>query len=97
MHKKGMMSIETIIIIILALLVLVIVAAAFSGGMKELWNRIIGISESTGELTLEQATAKCKGLCSNQNIFCSTSFPVKDAGPRNCKELTSCAGATWTC
>ena len=60
--KKGAISIETIVIIILALLVLVIVAAAFSGGMKELWDRILGIGQTTGELELTDAVTR---ICFN--------------------------------
>ena len=41
--KKASISIETIVIIILALIVLVIMAAAFSGGMAELWKKIVGV------------------------------------------------------
>jgi len=90
MKKKGALSIETIIIIILALLVLVIVAAAFSGGMKELWGRIIGISSTTQEISLTDATAKCKALCSNMQVFNEQSYFIKDVGARACNQLTSC-------
>ena len=92
--KKGAISIETIVIIILALLVLVIVAAAFSGGMKELWDRILGIGQTTGELELTDAVTRCNNVCaSSPEAFCTTSVLVKEIGPRNCKDLTSCTGA----
>jgi len=92
--KKGSISIETIIIIILALLVLVIVAAAFSGGMKQLWEKVMGIGSTTTELTLEEAQAKCTSICgTSQSSFCTAAFPIKDLGPRNCRDITTCTGA----
>jgi len=87
--KRGSISIETIIIIILALLVLVIVAAAFSGGMAELWKRVIGISESTGTTSLASAKAECASLCSDKTLYCATSKTV-DGTPRRCQDLNAC-------
>ena len=92
--KKGSISIETIVIIILALLVLVIVAASFSGGMKALWDKIRGASEPTSEMTLSEATTKCNDICgANKLAFCTTSYFVKDVGPRFCKDIVTCEGA----
>lgn len=86
------MSIETIIIIILALLVLVIVAASFSGGMSALWKKIIGVSESTTQMNLQDATTKCGTYCTNTPVFCSTSFIV-DGIPRRCQDIATCTPA----
>jgi len=87
------MSIETIIIIILALLVLVIIAASFSGGMAALWKKIIGISETTTEITLTDAQTQCTNLCKTPG-FASTTFFVKDIGSKTCAELVTCPTPT---
>ena len=90
--KKGSISIETIIIIILALLVLVIVAAAFSGGMAELWKKIISISEPTKEISRAEAVTKCTSLCATaeKSVYDTTSFIITGEGAKNCRELYPC-------
>ena len=90
MKKRGSISIETIIIIILALLVLIIVAASFTGGMKSLLEQIGLISKGTQQITLTEATTKCKDFCSNKMVFCSTSYQIENAGPRFCKDIVTC-------
>jgi len=87
--KKGAISIEMIIIIILAVLVLVIVAAAFSGGMKQLWDRIINISKTTSEVTLEDAQGRCANLC-GLPAYDSTSYFITGVGAKSCAEISPC-------
>jgi len=91
--KEGSISIETIVIIILAVLVLVIVAAAFSGGMKQLWDKIIGISQTTSEVELSVAQAGCAQLCSPVKLpaYDTTSYFVKGVGAKSCSEISPCA------
>ena len=94
MMKRGAISIETIIIIILALLVLVIVAASFTGGMNQLWKKIIGISETAELDSLSTAVVRCGDICrDSKEAFCTASFIIKDLGARNCKDITNCEGA----
>ena len=91
MEKKATISIETIVIIILALIVLVIVAAAFSGGMAELWKKIIGVGKVTGEIDIDTAKIRCDQVCATtSNLFCTTSMLVKDRGALSCKDISSC-------
>ena len=89
MNKRGALSIETIIIIILALLVLVIIATAFSGGMKELWGRIMGIGATATEVELSDAQASCAKLC-GLPAYDTTSFFVKGVGAKTCREIKPC-------
>ncbi|MEM2956189.1 MAG: hypothetical protein QW041_01255 [Candidatus Pacearchaeota archaeon] len=90
--KRGAISIETIIIIILALIVLVVVAAAFSGGMKNLWDKIMG----TTEIELSQAKARCDDICTSaravgkQELFDNATVTIRNIGVKYCKEITSC-------
>ncbi len=93
MNRKGALSIETIIVIILALLTLVIIAASFTGGMKNLWERISGIAQTTsGEISFEEAKTRCAEVCNNApQSFASTSYLIRNVGPRNCPQITSCA------
>jgi len=96
--KRGQLSIETIIIVILALLVLVIVAASFTGGMKALWEQIVG----SGTLSSSAAVDRCNKLCTDagadtqllKTTFCTTNVVIKDVGTKSCKELNpSCAAS----
>ena len=94
--KKGSLSIETIIVIILALLVLVIIAVSFSGGMKELFDRIRGVTPT--EITLDDAIKNCNDVCNkatNSQAFCGQSYIVQNVGPKACKDLISCS--KYTC
>ena len=87
--KKGSISIEMIIIIILAVLVLVIVAAAFSGGMAQLWGRIVNISQTTSEVSRPVAEARCEALCGSP-LYQTTSYFITDIGAKSCSEIKLC-------
>lgn len=69
MPKRGAISIETIIIIILALLTLVIVAAAFTGGMKQLWEKISGITSTIPTADVDTAKLTCQNYCKNDLAY----------------------------
>lgn len=99
--KKGQLSIETIIIVILALLVLVIVAASFTGGMKALWDKIVG----TTEIDVASATERCNSICASagtdaaviKSTFCATSVVIKDVGVKNCRDLVPASSCASSC
>ena len=99
--KRGQLSIETIIIVILALLVLVIVAASFTGGMKSLWDKIVG----TTEIDIGSATARCNSICTSagtdsaviKSTFCKTTVVIKDVGVKDCKDLVPSSSCTASC
>jgi len=94
MNKRGQMSIETIIVIILALLALVIIAASFTGGMKNLWEKISGISDTASGISTSEAVTKCNEICAaSKPAFDTTSFLIKDVGSKRCADLTVCAAA----
>ena len=91
MNKRGQMSIETIIVIILALLALVIIAASFTGGMKNLWEKISGIAGTASGISTSEAVTKCNEVCkASPQAFATTSFFIKDVGSKQCADLTTC-------
>ncbi len=77
--KRGAMSIEMIIIIILALLVLVIVAMSFTGGMRELMDRITGVYKIYASEDLSMARDRCASECSlRPENFCALEIPIRN-------------------
>jgi hypothetical protein len=60
-NKKGVeINITTIIILVLAILVLVILGLFFSGTLKSLWEKIIGIQTVYSGDVLSSAKEKCE-------------------------------------
>jgi len=84
--KRGQISIETIVIIILALLALVIIAASFTGGMRNLWAQITGISNTTTAMDVPTAQGNCRSIC-NTPAFDTQSYIIQNVGPKTCREL----------
>lgn len=92
--KKASISIETIVIIILALIVLVIMAAAFSGGMAELWKKIVGVQQTATFTNEDLARQSCNVACTlnQKDTFCRT-IKIEGVGDRTCTQLRgACEG-----
>ena len=91
-NKRGAMSIEMIIVIILALITLVVVAAAFTGGMKQLIDKISGVTSAIPEADRLAAKASCDQYCSAaaKDVYCNPSFTGTLAG-KKCNDFTTCS------
>jgi len=80
MNKKAVeLNITTIIVVILAILVLVILALYFTGGMKQLWQKITPAASAYDQTDLEQARNACTLYCSlnDKTSFCTHEFSVR--------------------
>lgn len=79
MNKKGVeINITTIIIVILAILVLVILSLYFTGGMKNLWQRITGVSGAWNEADVTAARQACVTYCGfDEFSFCAQKFNIR--------------------
>ena len=87
-NKRGAISMETIIIVILALITLVVVAAAFTGGMKNLMDKISGIGSSIPGSEFARST--CQNLCeSNSSTYCTQTFTGELEG-KKCSDFYTC-------
>ncbi|OIO40353.1 hypothetical protein CO154_01485 [Candidatus Pacearchaeota archaeon CG_4_9_14_3_um_filter_31_7] len=85
MNKKAQnLNVTTIIIVILAILVLVILALSFTGGMTELWKKIVGTKQITFDQSdINLAIQKCQMYCeqSDYGSYCRfTAEPLKEEG-----------------
>jgi len=91
-NKRGAMSIEMIIVIILALITLVVVAAAFTGGMKQLIDKISGVTSAIPEADRLAAKVSCEQYCSAgaKDIYCNPSFTGTLATTK-CPAIAPCA------
>ena len=70
-NKKGVeINITTIIILVLAILVLVILGLFFSGTLKSLWEKIVGIQGVYVPDALNAARDKCENFFSIQQ-YCT--------------------------
>lgn len=91
MNKRGQeINITTIIIVVLAILVLVIVAAAFTGGMKEMIDKIkasLGMYQASDT---EEAKNMCDVWCSQglTDTWNSYTFKKLAEDKNTCAELT---------
>jgi hypothetical protein len=79
MNKKGVeINITTIIIVILAILVLVILSLYFTGGMKNLWQKISGVSGAWNEADMTSARQACVTYCGfDEFTFCTQKFDIR--------------------
>lgn len=75
-NKKAVeINIATIIILVLAILVLVVLALYFTGGMKSLWDMIIGKKVAYTTSALDDAKNKCENIFTIQQ-FCTEPVDV---------------------
>ena len=75
-NKKAVeINIATIIILVLAILVLVILALYFTGGMKNLWDMIIGKKMAYTTGAIEDAKNKCENIFTIEQ-FCTQKVDI---------------------
>jgi len=90
MNKKAVeMNVNTIIVVILAILVLVILALYFTGGMTNLWTKIMPQVVPFEQTDVENARSACVLLCSAQakTSFCEREFDVRIKDSTETKRL----------
>ena len=77
-------------VVVLAILVLVIVAAAFTGGMKEMVDKIKASLHMYTASSEEEAKGMCDVWCSQElyKTWCDYEFKIGDA-EKGCSELGS--------
>ncbi|UZE93799.1 MAG: hypothetical protein IB618_03465 [Candidatus Pacearchaeota archaeon] len=81
MNKKAVeLNVNTIIIVILAILVLVILALYFTGGIQQLWQKIIPIPGAYSQTDIEQTRNACTLYCSagDKTSFCTHEFTIRE-------------------
>lgn len=79
MNKKAVeINVTTIIVVILGILVLVVLALYFTGGMKDLWGKMIGVRYDVTDI--EMARSQCSLFCSaNDKIsYCEHAFTIRE-------------------
>ena len=72
MRKRGQeMSISTLVLIVIAIIVLVLVVIGFTGGLKNLWDRITNLGG--GKSNVQSIIQACQVACAanSQYDYCS--------------------------
>lgn len=98
LNKRGQaLPMTTIIIVILVILVLVIVAAAFTGGMKTMFEKIKSFLRVYSAADEEAARQMCDTWCTNERYWSWNNHEFKNLpeGKQTCSQLGSeCSEAT---
>jgi len=92
MNKKAVeISTTTIIILVLAVLVLLLIAVSFTGGFRQLWQRVTGVQNVSGGLETGVAAEICKTYFEQENkeAFCNNAIEIRGLGSITCREAAS--------
>jgi hypothetical protein len=88
-NKKGVeINITTIIILVLAIMVLVILGLFFSGTLKSLWEKMLGIQGVYGRDVLSSAKDKCENFFTLQQ-YCGEQVAIRNSKTQT-EELFYC-------